>query len=155
MFIFTAKFNRKKAVALVLILGLILAAVIVIAGKLSGGGAADSLPAPDSNEGRIAYLESFGWQVSAQPVECRDVIIPREFPEVYSEYNALQLEQGFDLRDYAGMDAVRYTYAVLNYPDRPTGVVADIIVCQGCVIAGDVQSFALDGFMHGLAYPES
>jgi hypothetical protein len=34
-------------------------------------------------------------------------------------------------------------------------VVADIIVYRNRIIAGDVQSAALDGFMTGLGFPKS
>ena len=154
MFIMTAKLNKKKAVALVLLLGLILVAIILIAGGVSHAGtAAPSARDVNTNEGRIAFLEAYGWQLSPEPLETQQVIIPKEFPEVYQDYNALQLEQGFDLTPYAGTEATRYTYQVLNYPDLPTGIVADILVCDGRVIAGDIQSFALDGFMRGLDYP--
>ena len=49
---------------------------------------------------------------------------------------------------------MRYTYKILNYPGE-ADVVADIIVFRNQVIAGDVQSVALYGFMHGLSMPES
>ena len=43
----------------------------------------------------------------------------------------------------------------MNYPgagsDDP--IVADLVVYRNEVIAGDVQSTRLDGFMHGLAFP--
>ena len=45
-----------------------------------------------------------------------------------------------------------YLYKVLNHP-KETEVFADIIVYRGRVIAGDIQSAALDGFMNGLEYP--
>jgi len=51
------------------------------------------------------------------------------------------------------MEAVRYTYKVLNYPNAEN-VVADIIVFRNEVIAADVQSTSLDGFMHGLKLAE-
>ncbi len=156
MFIMTAKFNKKKAVALVLLLGIVLVAIIFIAGGASRAGRqAQEARSLDSNEGRLAYLEAYGWSLDPEPLEVQQVRIPQAFPDVYAEYNTLQLEQGFDLTQYAGMEATRYTYQVLNYPDLPTGVVADILVCGDTVIAGDVQSFALDGFMQGLAYPQT
>jgi len=48
------------------------------------------------------------------------------------------------------MEAMRYTYEILNYPTGDKGIVADIIIYRNSVIAGDVQSTALNGFMHGL-----
>jgi len=81
--------------------------------------------------------------------------IPLTFEGVYAEYSRLQTEQGFDLARYAGQEVTRYTYAVENHPRSTEFVFADILVCKGRVIAGDVQCIALDGFMHGLAFPEA
>lgn len=161
MFVFTAKLNRKRIIALVLLIGLIIAAIVLIAGggeSGSGDEASGSLPERParvrSNDERVQYLASYGWLVSEEPVETQDIIIPRDFTGAYSEYNELQLSQGFDLANYCGEAATRYTYAVLNYPTGEEGIVADIVVCRSVVIAGDILSPALDGFMHGLEMPE-
>ena len=50
------------------------------------------------------------------------------------------------------MEAVRYTYRILNYPENES-VVADIIVFRNEIIAGDIQNNSLDGFMAGLKFP--
>lgn len=162
MFVFTAKLNKQRIIALVLLLGIVIAAVILLA----GGGGSDS--APDSgndvtterptkvrsNEERIQYLASYGWEVAEEPVETQDIVIPRDFSGAYSEYNELQLSQGFDLTKYCGESATRYTYAVLNYPTGEENILVDIVVCRSVVIAGDVLSPELGGFMHGLEMPE-
>jgi hypothetical protein len=41
------------------------------------------------------------------------------------------------------MDAVRYTFRVLNYPSGEDNIVADVVVHGNTVIAGDIQSTAL------------
>lgn len=156
MFIYTAKFSKKKAVAAVLILGIVLTSVILLAGSRHNDStdAAALSAVVRTNEDRIAYLEGLGWTVSTEPVEIQTVVIPKTFDGVYETYNALQIRQGFDLSAYGGMEATRYTYQITNYPDSTDQVVADLVVCRNLIIAGDVQSTALDGFMHGLAYPK-
>ena len=151
MFIFTAKFNKRKALIIVLALAIILGMVIFIAGRR------DQNNAPAAPEVRIeraedvvAYLESLGWQVSPDPIEVQDVLIPREFSAVYEVYNTMQKEAGFDLSNWRGRDAVRFTYQILNYPDHPTGIVADVLVADHLIIGGNIQSIQLDGFMHEL-----
>ncbi len=153
MLIITAKLDKRKlilgALALVVLVG---AAILLFSG--SGGEAEASLSAvAKTNEQRVRYLESFGWQVSPEPVEEQTVTIPRDFSKVYTEYNDLQKSQGFDLKRYAGLEAVRYTYEVTNHPKTADRVVADIIVYRGEVIAADVQSLSADGFMEGIAFP--
>ena len=150
MFVYTAKFSRKKLLTVLLLLAAVIALVVFVSlrgcGKRAG--------AVRTNEDRVAYLEALGWQVEQTPLEEQDVVIPETFDGVYRDYAQLQTEQGFDLERYAGMEATRYTYVVTNYPGARDRVVADLLICRNRVVAGDVQSVALDGFMQGLRYPE-
>jgi hypothetical protein len=156
LFIYTAKFSKKRAVIAVLILGIVLTSVILLVGSRHGDSVETSALSAvvRTNEDRVAYLEGFGWKVNAEPIETQNVIIPKTFDGVYETYNALQIQQGFDLSAYGGMEATRYTYQITNYPNSSDQVVADIVVYRNRVIAGDVQSTALDGFMDGLAFPK-
>ncbi len=104
------------------------------------------------NAGRIAFLGGFGWQVEEEPHEILEIVIPYEFDAVYEQYNQLQLSQGYDLTRWKGMTAKRYTYRITNYPNTQDEVFANLIVCKEQIIAGDVSSLSLQGFMHGLAY---
>lgn len=153
MFILTAKFSKKKAVAIVLALALVLCAIIFLAGRRdqNGEGGLGAVPIPvERAEDIIEFLNSLGWQVSEEPIEIQEVLIPREFSAAYEAYNALQKKAGFDLTTYSGQDALRYTYRVLNYPGQQEDVVADVLVAKGNVIGGNIQSIRLDGFMHEL-----
>ena len=73
----------------------------------------------------------------------------------YAQYIDLQRQQGFDLERYAGKRAKRYTYEILNYPSGETGVQANLLLYKTTVIGGEVLSPRLDGFLHGLAMPET
>ncbi len=156
MFIFTTKVNRKKLLTgTVFILAVIIIAVIITAAAKGQRQEASLTSVVKTNEERAEYLRSLGWEVSGEPIEEQVITIPSEFDDVYKEYNDLQLSQGFDLTKYAGLEAKRYTYEVTNYPGTADRVVADIIVYRNRIIAGDVQSAALDGFMTGLGFPKS
>lgn len=107
------------------------------------------------NAARIAFLSSFGWEVSADPLECVSVIIPQQFGDVYRNYNELQTAQGFDLMRHRGKQVTRYTYAVLNYPGQAEYIRANLLVLDDEIIAGDICSvYAKNGFMHGLQLPQ-
>jgi hypothetical protein len=151
---YTAKFNRKKAVIAVLLLAAVLCAIIIIAGRFGlgrAGGADASLSAVvRNNRQRVGYLESLGWRVDEDALDEQKVKIPISFSDVYLKYNALQIAQGFDLTRYGGLEATRYTYKVKNHPSSENDIVADIIVYKDKIIAGDIQSCAPDGFMNGL-----
>lgn len=159
MFIFTTKLSRRKAVVFVLIVAAVLCALIFLVGRLDTRSGSANLPSAaitgiDSNEARVALLESYGWQVRTEPVETLEVTLPRTLDDTYARYNDLQKEQGFDLSDYVGKRVKRYSYEILNYPGGETGVTAHLVVYKNSVIAGDVASPELSGFMHGLAVPE-
>ena len=149
---YTAKLNKRKLVFTFAAVVILIVAIFIIFNNKSTETAALS-NVVKNNDDRIAYLNSFGWEVDATPIEEESIVIPRKLGSVYEDYNQIQQAQGFDLSEFGGMEAVRYTYKVLNYPDAEN-VVADIIVFRNEVIAGDVQSTSLDGFMHGLKLPE-
>ncbi len=156
MFIITAKFDRKKLILGALILVVLAAAALLLLLPSDESASAGSFDAVvKTNEQRVRYLESFGWKVSQDPIEEQAVTIPKDFSQVYAAYNALQKKQGFDLKKYAGLQAVRYTYEIANHPTATGRVVADMIVYRGAVIAADIQCVSADGFMETLAFPAS
>lgn len=154
MFVYTARFSRKKAVLAGIVTALIILGIILFISLRSAGFADAASGGVKTNEDRVSYLTSLGWIVDSQPIDSRDIVIPRSFDGVYAEYLSLQNQQGYPLEEYGGMEATRYTYKVRNWSGSEADVVADIIVCGQSVIAGDIQSTALDGFMTRLK-PES
>lgn len=99
---------------------------------------------------RQSFLKEMGWEVSEEYDECRVVIIPEKFNDVYKNYNELQKQQGFDLEKFKGKTVEIYTYTVKNYPDHEKNIVASLMVYEGELIGGDVSCVELDGFMQGL-----
>ena len=105
-----------------------------------------------TDEQRLEFISGYGWEVEENPVEVRDVVIPEVFDDVYNNYNKIQLDQGFDLKKFAGQRVKRWTYVVKNYPGTEDGddyIRLNLLVSDGEVIGGDVCSLKLDGFMHG------
>ena len=156
MFIFTAKLHRGRILA-VAAAAVVVCGALVGANVLSGKGAAVATAVSPkgvkTNEDRVAYLADFGWQVSPEPIATQEMLIPKEMDESYNEYLALQSGQGFDLEKYTGKRAKRYTYEITNYPTGEAGVQVNLLIYKNTVIAGEVLSPQLDGFLHGLAMP--
>ena len=160
MFVRSVRLSKNRILGLCgLILGLVLAAAILpglwqpesvsVALMMKGASVAD-------NDARIAYLATYGWIVEPEAESIEEVVIPQEFSEVFEKYNAIQLEQGFDLTKQKGQRVKRYTYIVTNYPDEPDYVRANLFVCKGKVVAGDICSLKVkDGFLHGLEREEA
>ena len=157
MFIFTARLTRGRLVAGLAAAALLCGAVFTAAGALGGEDmAASAAVSPKNirtNQDRVAYLASFGWEVSPDPVAVEELILPEQADETYQSYLDLQAGQGFDLSEYAGKRVKRYTYTVLNYPTGEAHVQANLVLYRNAVVGGDVLCTDLDGFLHGLAMP--
>ena len=148
MFFVTVRFNRRTAVAIILAAAAILITLVILFGHTASQEALGNNRL-DTREKRVEYLRSLGWETDADSETEKTVLIPREFTGVYLEYNKLQKQQGFDLEQYLGTEVQMYSYIVTNYGSSET-VVATLYTCNGRLIAGDIHSTTLDGFMHGL-----
>lgn len=152
MFVFTAKLNKKKAVIAMVALALLLILTIILvnSGGKSGSKSYISESGIKTTDDVVSYLASLGWQVDPVPIETQEIVIPRQFNGVYREYVELQKAQGYTIADYGGMKATRHSFRVTNYPSGESDIVADVVVYGQQIIAGDIQSTAIDGFMRGL-----
>ena len=128
---------KKMYVLAIIIIALITVAFVVFAS--------------DVDNENVRFLAQFGWRIDEECFDSTDIIIPDPFDRVYENYNKIQLQSGFDLRPYKGMKGKRYTYKVLNYPVKVNeDVYANVIWIDSVPIGGDICTFSLDGFMHGL-----
>lgn len=152
MLIWTTRFSRKKAVLSVLFMGLVMVVLIVLAGRHD---AADAQQTLEDNAQRVAYLQSYGWDVKTEPLETLQFLLPTPLDTTYLAYNELQKTQGFDLQPYCGKQITRYTYAVTNYPEKPDGVQVNLYLCENLPVAGDVFCPGANGFQTTLRFPEN
>lgn len=154
MLIVSAKLNPKRAALYMLLLGAALVALILAVGSAKRAGLPgrqDCSAATDQD--CAAYLEALGWEVSPTPVETLTFTLPDPLNASYQDYNDLQLRQGFDLTPYAGRQVRRCSFSVLNYPDYPQQVQADLYLCGGQIIAGDILYYGVNGFVDTLIFP--
>ena len=105
--------------------------------------------------GREAYLNSLGWEIDPETESFRTVIVPEQLEGIMAQYNKLQLKQGYDLSRHLGESCLQYCYEVTNYPDRRGQVLVSLYLQDGEIIAADIHSTALNGFMHGLTKARS
>ena len=153
MFVITTRVSKTKLAALVtLLIGVLVLAAIMAAAKVGTTEAADARNG-ETNEARVAFITQQGWQVNAEPVQTQSVKIPAEDSEVFRRYNELQQSQGFDLTQYAGRQATRYVYEVLNTEQAEGAVYATIFVLDGKIVGGDVTDTAPAGKMQGICKP--
>ena len=158
MLIMTAKLPKRKLTLGVAAAALLCCCAIALNFGQAAGREVSAPAVPDpkgvkSNQDRVDYLASYGWQVEEEPLATQELLIPEEMDDSYAEYLALQAQQGFDLKKYAGKRVKRYTYEVLNYPTGEAGIQANLLICKNTVVGGEVLSPQLDGLLHGLAMP--
>lgn len=155
MFIKTIKVKKPNllAAALLVVIACLLAVVALTAYRFSK----KSQYTLGNEAQRQQFLKQMGWEVSGEFDECRQVLIPEQFNEVYEGYNELQKQQGFDLSAYKGKSCDVYTYKVRNYKghEDKDDVRCNLMICDDVLIGGDVSSTELDGFMQGLKNAEN
>lgn len=99
-------------------------------------------------EQRSDYLSSLGWEFEKESE--KQITIPSTFNQVYTDYNAVQKEQGFDLEAFKGRQATLYTYNILNYKGNKN-IIVDLIVADGVLIGADLcDPSAENGFLKAL-----
>ena len=151
MFVMTARVNKT---AVFLGLGVIVVTVGLLIALFGGGNSAEptaaTVPAADTNDARVKFLADLGWEVTASPAEATEVRIPREADEVFSRYNELQKNQGYDLTKYAGKKVMRYVYQINNFPDAKEPVYATLLVYKDRIIGGDITDTTPGGRVQGL-----
>ncbi|MEG1972623.1 MAG: DUF4830 domain-containing protein [Oscillospiraceae bacterium] len=150
-----SKIAKPAALLLAAVITLTAAFALVEGASPAFAGKENKLPSvkAKNEEQRQELLTKLGWETSElSPVE-EEVLIPKAFDEVYSKYNALQRQQGLDLKRYRGKKVTKLTYFIKNYPQEATNVRLTLLLKNGKVIGGDVCSLGLNGFMHSLFYP--
>ncbi|MBR5155199.1 MAG: DUF4830 domain-containing protein [Clostridia bacterium] len=99
----------------------------------------------------VDYVGNLGWVINPSPAEISHLTIPDEFDMVYETYNAVQKKSGFDLTEFKGKKVTRYTYQVQNHVESDkSDVYLGILVYEKRIIAGDISSTDMNGFLHGI-----
>lgn len=117
--------------------------VILIFGQFSSVAVADDNGKTNGN--RIDFIKGLGYTPVEEAVEVKNITIPYEFSDVYEEYNCLQLEAGFDLKGFCGLEVIRYTYTLTD--GKKGDLRANLLVFNNEIIGGDISSVAIDGEM--------
>ena len=153
MMFMTARVDLKKIlIVLGIVAGLIAGALWLLGGDEDVSTAA---PGAATNEGRVEFLKSFGWEVAPSPAESSQVKIPKEASEVFDRYNNLQKSQGYDLTQFAGKNVMRFVYKITNYPGATEPVYATLLVYKNQIIGGDITDTAAKGQIRGFKMPDA
>ncbi len=98
-----------------------------------------------TNQKRVSYIKSLGFQVDDGNVTSKEIVIPQTFDEVYKEYNILQKKAGFDLSQFKNRTAALYTYPVSDGKKE-----IHLIIYNNEIIGGDIADINVNGSMKPL-----
>ena len=152
MLIVTAKLSKGKLIGIVAAAAALLILIIFLANRGTGTSMETAAPGKlDTPERRIEYLSSLGYTVDQEPVRTQEVLIPKEWNEVYEQYAAIQASQGFKLTKYKGKRVMQYVYHITNWSEPDSEPVYATLVCyKGRLIAGELTRGGEDGFLRPL-----
>ena len=142
----TVKTTRRKALLTIFICAAIIFLFIMLRSIFLPGIEYDMSTA----EGREAYLNSLGWEIDRDTEAFRTVIVPDKLEGIMAQYNRMQQAQGYDLSLHLGESCSQYSYELTNYTDSDGTVIVTLYVQDGKLIAADIHTSAVTGFMHGL-----
>ena len=138
-------YTFKKYVVAILIFSFLLFSAMYISFSIDSS----------SNTMNIEYAKNMGWELLPSPVEISHFKIPVEFDSVYETYNSVQKKSGFDLEPFKGKSVTRYTYNIQNHEMADSmNVFMGIIVFESRIIAADIYSTDMEGFLHGICETE-
>lgn len=140
--------NRTKKIMFIVALLIVALSVIIILPRIKKDYNKSSKGDFSQESAREFYLNANGWDVDF--VSEQKITIPAKFSQTYADYNELQQEQGFDLRQFMGKNATLYTYSVKNYNDAECDVRASLIVCDNQIIGADLYLYEQGGFLTSL-----
>lgn len=152
MLVMTAKVDMKKIIVILATVAVLILGLVLILDR--GSSETTSSTNVAGNDARVAFLKSFGWEVTTSPKESGQVKIPAETTEVFEKYNALQKSMGYDLTAYAGKTVMRYVYQINNYPGATEPVYATLLVYKKQIIGGDVTDTAAKGVIRSFKMPK-
>lgn len=147
MFLIGFRLSKKKTVVLTLAL-LVIFFLSLYVGYSQEYKTTENSYFCNNTDDIAMYLSSFNIDFGEFQID--EITVPYEFSDVYSSYNLIQKEQGFDLTEYKGKTLTRYTANVKNYPDFDDDVYVEVLVYDKLIVGADIYSVSSNGFIVGL-----
>ena len=96
-----------------------------------------------THQKRMAYLHRIGYYPEENGQQ-KEVTLPKTFGAVYTRYNQIQKQGGFDLKPFRGQKATVFTYALNEKQD------IHLITVKGTLVGGDIADRSVEGEMRPL-----
>ncbi len=91
---------------------------------------------------RMEYISSLKIEVDEENFTQKETVIPKDFGQVYAEYNKLQKSAGFNLESFKGKSVTVYSYPIKNAERNLT-----LIIYKDEIIGGDIADTEINGKM--------
>ena len=157
VFIYTFKASSIKFFAVVLLSVTVLVGLITVLPEYGSAGdvavVAINYGDVKTAEDRLNFIKQFGYEVSEEPLDSSEILIPEKFDSVYEKYNELQRAQGLNLKKFQGKNVTKYTFQINNYANYDGKVYFTLLVSKDKVIAGDICGLGDNKFVHGFEMP--
>ena len=96
-----------------------------------------------------SFVESCGYEVE-QFWSVSSPYVPEKFDDYYTNYNALQKSQGYDLSEYKGIRIQEYVYLLKDFTLSGRKAYMTILMYKGEVIGGHISTQSGDGKLYTL-----
>lgn len=146
MFAVNFRLPKKKPLFIIFVIFTILFFCLILVLEMKKANGFETKTLTDSFSAS-QYVLDYGINTDVNSLVVDEIVVPSEFDDVYKNYNEIQKKQGFDLQKYIGCRLTRYTYKVLNFGENQENVFVEILTYKGKVVAADLYSTELDGFI--------
>ncbi len=103
------------------------------------------------------FIAENGWLVDESSLIISEIDFSFESDVIEAEYVLLQKSQGFYVNDYLDKRVVKFSYKLINYPGylNEDGIYINVFLCEQKIIAADICSVRIDGFIRGAVVNEN
>ncbi len=140
-------FTKKKALILVLGLGVLILLLIVLRAVFAPGTEFDL----STLDGREAFLNSLGWEIDKSTEEFRTVVVPDKLEGIMARSItgcSRRRDMTSPITSANGAANIAISLQITLTPTVPSS--SPSTFRKNEVIAGDIHTTAVNGFMHGL-----
>ncbi|MEG1982062.1 MAG: DUF4830 domain-containing protein [Clostridia bacterium] len=154
MLILSLKLTKTKIFCAIAVVAVVLAGItLTISSENVTSVIAKNEQKVATNEQRVSYINSYGYEVSNEPTTIKEIIIPEQFDEVFLKYAEIMAKGGFVLENYKGKRVKCYTYSLKNVQEikefeavnENEQFNVNLYCYNDKVVSGDISSTKLGG----------
>ena len=149
--------SKRVALLLSCIILLIIASFVFLSCRITLPGETTTVKVNDTDAFLAkSFLKGYGIGAEFLPEETKSLVLPPETDTVMREYYSLQAENGAPILQFIGREVSVLTFLVSDFCGAAEEIplYAHCYICDSTVIAADICSADLSGFMSGLRFPE-